>query len=222
MVFAHPWIFVSTDNILELDNTTQVHKTRSLPELAPHLQALISSTGLGRRAGLSEYFRLTRSGFGAALPPFDSVIGELCMGTPIPHCPDLKVLFDSCPDMRLIHLVRHPIDCFPSFATRFELDADPVKIAGSWVTAAAAVRIFFEQHSELAARFRMVRYEDLMENTDSVLRDLCGFLELEFHDGMLTSRDQRWGKSTPPDVPEEVRRIMTSVAGAEMERYGYR
>lgn len=221
-ILAHPWVFVTTDDVLDSDNTTQVHKTRSLPHLAPHLQALISATEIGRRAGLTEYLKAARLGFSATTSGLDWVVGELCMGTPVPRIPDLQALFESCPDLMLIHLVRNPVGCYPSFASRFELDGDPVKVAGSWVTAMACVRTFFERRPDLSHQHRMIRYEDLVSDPKEVLGEVCGFLGLQRDDSMLEDRDKRWGKSTSPDVTTEDRDAILEVASSEMERYGYR
>jgi len=220
-VFAHPWVFFTSDDVLDLDNTTQVHKTRSLPDLAPHLRALISSTNEGRRAGLMEYFGAARRAFDATTQSFDWVIGELCMGTPVPRIPDLQVLFESCPDLMLVHLVRSPVGCFPSFANRFELCADPARVAGSWVASMAAVRCFFERHPKLASQHHTVKYEDLVSNPRQELEEIFRFLGIDFSDSMTLKVEERWGRRSSDDIDADDRATILDIASPEMKNYGY-
>ena len=124
--FVHPWIFVSTDMIMELDITAQVHKAKSLPELNYHLKALTSSTEKGREVGIQEYFNYIKKNYIDKSSSKTHIVGEMCMGSPVPRAPDLECLFKACPELKLIHLVRNPISSYPSFAIRNEMDADPV------------------------------------------------------------------------------------------------
>lgn len=220
VVFAHPWFFVGTDATLELDNTTQVHKARSLPEFGPQLRALVSSTDKGRRTGLTEYLSAAQRGFDGADDGKPRVIGELCMGTPVPRMPDLAAIYDAWPDIKLIHLVRSPIACYSSFAVRHELDGDPIRIAGSWVTAAAYMRSFHARRSELARSYLEVRYEDLVASTRETLERVCEFLGLSFDSAMLGS-EHRWGRSTEETILQEVESAILSVAGPELRMHGY-
>ncbi len=214
MVFAHPWFFATTDMTLELDNTTQVHKTRSLKELNPHLQALVASIDAGRIAGLrayiDDYVRAQSGG---------TIVGELCMGTPLPRVPDLAAAYAACPDLRIIHLVRDPVDAFPSFATRHELDGDPVKVAGSWLTANARVRTWLAANAP--DQHCAVRYEDLVADPRAAIAPVCELLGLSVADEMFANVEQRWGKSTAPDIDGDTTALIRSVAASELAQYGY-
>ncbi len=219
--FTHPWLYISTDMILDLDNTAQVHKARSLPELNYHLIALVESVNLGRKRGLEVYFNHIHTKYLNSDNQMTHIVGEMCMGSPIPRPIDIELLFKVAPDFKLIHLVRNPIDCYPSFATRYELDGDPVKIAGSWLTLNSTIRIFIENNPELKKQYHLVRYEDLTENTPDSLNGICDFLQLEFEEEMLRSVKQRWGRNTKEKCTDAQKEIMISIASKEMARYDY-
>jgi hypothetical protein len=141
------------------------------------------------------------------------------MGTPLPRVPDLAAIYRACPDLRVVHLVRHPVAAFPSFATRHELDGDPVRVAGSWLTASACVRTFFAENTQ--HRSLLVRYEDLVADPRPAITPVCDFLGIEVAEAMFADVDRRWGKSTPADVEPTVQARMRAVAASELARYGY-
>ncbi|MEM7369275.1 MAG: sulfotransferase [Bacteroidota bacterium] len=219
--FVHPWLFISTDMTMEMDITAQVHKARSLPDLKQHLIALKNSIDHGRIQGLAKYFAHIQTHYLEEGSAQTHLVGEMCLGSPIPRAIDLEALYTAHPSYRLIHLVRSPLDSYPSFAVRHEMDSDPVKIAGSWLTLNAHIRTFFETHPEKQHLCLTVRYEDLMQEPEPIARNVCEFLELEFHPDMLAKLGQRWGRNTKPEYPAEMYELMKQVASSELEKYGY-
>jgi hypothetical protein len=219
--FTHPWLYLSTDMLMELDNTAQVHKARSLPELKYHLIALTESINYGREKGLQTYFDHINNNYVNENSTVTHIVGEMCMGSPIPRSIDMELLFKVAPEFRLVHLIRNPIDCFPSFATRYELDSDPVKIAGSWLTLNSNIRIFFENNPQFKNQYLPVRYEDLVKNTHDALNRICDFLGLEFEKEMLETVEQRWGRNTKGKCTDLQKDIMISIAANEMSKYDY-
>lgn len=223
--FTHPWTFFTSDMTLDLDITSQVHKARSLPEWEKELDALKASTDHGRLEGLKKYFEMMKAAYkeeGEKGRP-SHVIGEMCLGSPEPRPLDLELLFASCPEFKLIHLVRDPRSNFNSFFTRYEIDGDPVRIAGSWLSLNAGIRKFFEKRPQFRDQYVLVKYEDLMEDPVGTVRSVCENLGLSFEEGMTSDLEERWGKRSNmnKEVPSEVVDTMEELIGDELRRFGY-
>lgn len=218
---VHPWIFNTTDMTLELDITAQVHKARSLPELRNHLKALKESTDIGRIKGLESYFNAIAEDYLEEDDNRSHILGEICMGSPIPKYPDMDAIYKAYPNFKTIHLVRSPIDSFKSFTVRHEMDDDPIKVAGSWLSLNAKARKFFELNEEFKSNYHLVRYEDLLSNSEFEVKRLCGFLGLEFEDSLMSSFEERWGKGTKPSISQDDKAIIEEVAYSELKKYNY-
>lgn len=221
MALVHPWIFNSSDVMLDMDITAQVHKARSLPELKDHLNALKKSTDYGRIQGLKFYFEEIVNTYFKNYKEKSHIVGEMCMGSPIPKYFDVEAVYKSFPDFKLIHLVRNPVDSFKSFTTRHELDDDPVKVAGSWLALNSKVRTFFEEHKELQSQCLIVRYEDLLSTTEKEVKRICEFLELPYTDSMIAETKERWGKGTKVEISDKDKKLIEEVAFSELKKYKY-
>lgn len=219
--FVHPWEFYSTDMTLELDITAQVHKARSLPELSEHLVALKESVDAGRIAGLKHYFDHIEQEYLKGDDSQTHILGEMCLGSPIPRAIDLEAIFKAKPDFKIIHLVRSPLESFLSFSARHEMDSDPIKIAGSWVTLNAHIRTFFESHPEFQAQCLVVKYENLLIDLEGEVKKVCDFMEIPYDHTLITSQEQRWGRNSSTDVPVDTQAMMRGIASPELDRYGY-
>lgn len=218
---VHPWIFNSSDMTLDLDITAQVHKARSLPELKDHLRILKESTDRGREEGLRNYFTSIEESYLLEGDNRTHILGEICMGSPIPKYPDMNALYKAYPDFKTIHLVRNPVESFKSFTTRHEMDDDPVKVAGSWLALNARVRKHFEINPQFKKNYHLIRYEDLLSDSENEIRRLCDFLELDFEDGLMESFTQRWGKGTQSNINDIDRETIEEVAFSELKKYNY-
>lgn len=219
--FTHPWLFFTTDMTLDLDITAQVHKARSLPELKDHLQALQSSTDAGRIHGLKTYFEYIENNYIKDNNGPSHILGEMCLGSPIPRYLDIEALFKANSEFKLIHLIRSPLESFPSFANRYEMDSDPVKIAGSWLAQNAAIRKFFELNPEFKNQYYPVRYEDLMKDLKNQTQKICDFMAIPFEEEMLTKAEERWGRNTRSQISEEVKDSIIEIAQVDLKRYNY-
>lgn len=219
--FVHPWEFFSTDMTLELDITAQVHKARSLPELSEHLVALKKSVDAGRVEGLKVYFDHIRENYLDSDSQETHILGEMCLGSPIPRAIDLDAIFKAAPDMKIIHLVRSPLESFLSFSVRHEMDSDPIKIAGSWITLNAHIRTFFEENPQLKDQLLLVKYEELLTDLEGQVKRVCEFVGIPFREEMVTSQEQRWGRNTSTSVPQDIQNIMKPIIASELEQYGY-
>jgi hypothetical protein len=217
-VFTHPWLYFSTDMMMDIDNTAQVHKARSLPELKPHLDALVESIDYGKEKSISKYFEMISK---YEIGENTHILGEICMGSPIPRVIDVEVMMKTFPSMKIIHLVRNPIDSFNSFAKRYEMDSDPVKIGGSWLTLNYSLRSYFENNSEHKGNYMCVKYEDLLDKPKEKIKEVCGFLNLDFEESLTSNLDQRWGRNTQNNISEGTRKIIEEIAKPELTKYNY-
>lgn len=146
-------------------------------------------------------------------------------------------IYEWWPQARCLHVVRDPRDNFASYR-RKHLDWTPETFADSWR------RSTLEGWSNQARlgkdRYRVVRYEDMVLQTDAAIAEITGFLGIQ-DAGTLRSptRDgRRWagnsmfneafdgisrrpvGRYTEALSPEE-RRELEKRLGPEMARLGY-
>jgi len=219
--FVHPWLFYSTDMTMELDITAQVHKARSMPDLKKHLAALKGSIDAGRTEGLRSYFQSIQDAYLEKDASETHIVGEMCLGSPIPRDLDLIALFKAWPEFKLIHLVRSPLESFQSFAVRHEMDSDPIKVGGSWLTLNAGIEAFFEDHPQFANQYHMVKYEDLLDKAESTMEKVCEFADLDMDEAIFSQMKQRWGRNTKPETPEAISRHIRRIAEPGLKRYGY-
>ncbi len=218
---VHPWIFNTSDMTLALDITAQVHKARSMPDLKDHLKALKESTDHGRVEGLKHYFNSISENYLNSSDQETHILGEICMGSPIPKDPDLEAIYKAFPDFKTIHLIRNPIDSFKSFKVRHEMDDDASKVAGSWLALNARVRRFFEVHPQYSKQYLPVRYEDLIHQPEATIKKVCEFLGLDFEEELLSSFQERWGKGTVATISDQDKESIESIAASELKRYNY-
>lgn len=101
------------------------------------------------------------------------------------HVRYLGLLGQRFPKARFVHMVRDPRAVAASFAKvqaqfgrRYVAD-----VCRQWRDAIKAHR----QHAELlgSSRYKVVRYEELVRDPETVLRDLCAFLSLDYLPEML-------------------------------------
>jgi hypothetical protein len=149
---------------------------------------------------------------------------------------------DALPEARFVHLVRDARNVAPSWAAaNFGPDnvLDAAKDWNSWVHLARAsgTRVG-------PTRYREVRYEDLTNDPEPVVRDLCAFLDLTFTLDMLeyyTNADDVLTQVRNPHLHEHIREPPRAnirnwetalsgrqiaeieyIAGAGLREYGYR
>lgn len=217
-----PWLNHSVDAILGLDKTTQVHKARSMKGLREEFDIVVRSVESARRAGLVQYFTDKRA-MVTRDAPGRLAAGALPVGSHV-GVPDFALLLDILPKLRIIQLIRDPVGCFGSLKTRRELDGDPYHSGASWVQLNAAMRTFFEA-PERAAHHRVVRMEDLANDTEGELRRVCDWLGLSFDETMLDGRGEYHGRNEGAEVLSGVTQaetdIIRRITAGEALAYGY-
>lgn len=216
-----PWLNHSIDAILGLDKTTQVHKSRSLPALRAEFDMVVRSVEAARRAGLAQYFADKRQWAERAAPQ-RRAMGALPVGSHV-GIPDFALLVELLPRLRLVQLIRSPLDCFASLRSRRELDGDPYQAAADWVRLNAALRDFREK--DRGRGHALIRYEDLVADTDRTLRRLCADLDLPFAPAMLAGIDEYHGRNRDAAPIAEVTTteadIVRTLCSVEARHYGY-
>ncbi len=215
--FFNPFLLLTTDQILRLDSTEQVHKHRSNSEMNSAFEIVRQSVDYGRQEGLKRYF-YTKSLLE------QSSMGETCIlggalpsGANIAHF-DTNLLSEYLVKTRFIHLVRSPSDCYKSFLKRKELDGDPYRIGSYWLR--------FNQHLRETLpedRTLIVKYEDLKENTENELAKICEFCHIEYEAAMLNGIDSYYGIKEKKTVylDSTAHDILDKLTATEKPYYGY-
>jgi len=90
------------------------------------------------------------------------------------------------PDAKFVYLLRHPAAVVASLHASFNPEWHPGKDGSVDESVAKVVRYMTALEQARATRDGCtVRYEELTESPDTVVRDLCGFLGVPFEPGML-------------------------------------
>jgi hypothetical protein len=95
----------------------------------------------------------------------------------------VRALLTAFPEAQVVAIVRDPRDNYLSLAPRdWGVGSTPWEIGRYLARNGRLVRRWQEEYDEHA--FTVVRYEDLVLDTESVLRNLCAHLEIPFDRGM--------------------------------------
>ncbi len=144
------------------------------------------------------------------------------------------------PELRFVNVVRDPRAQVSSMGRAIIYDFDPLCNVLAWVRAHDMARALA---GRLPDRVLTVRYEDLIHEPGPVLRRLCDFLGLSYHQSMvdvsssaeaqeIAARSALWENNNKPFAPsfidkylrllshEEIQLIET-VAADHMAHYGY-
>lgn len=115
-------------------------------------------------------------------------------------------LLELYPEARVVHMVRDPRAVLASQKNRWQMR----RLGGKNVPISEVVRLWFNYHPvtmsrlwsgatdaalalESHPRVRLLRFEDLVDDPEQTVRDLCDWLELDFEPGMLDV--PQWGSS---------------------------
>jgi hypothetical protein len=93
------------------------------------------------------------------------------------------LIFSSYPDAKMIHMIRDPRDRSAPCADK----KHRTRGKSGWLTARWKFSAYLAQHNSRRyhGRYLVVRYEDLMQDTEKTLHRICGFLNEEFLPAML-------------------------------------
>lgn len=114
-------------------------------------------------------------------------------------------LYQMFPHATIIHMIRDPRDRYAAARSRAARGRGGVGAATArWRYSAELARRNQRAHPD---RYLVVRFEDLVLETDKTLRSVCEFLAEEYEPGMLDM----------PDVPERQRRLSEQGSGDRQE-----
>jgi hypothetical protein len=101
--------------------------------------------------------------------------------TPL-YCRHLPYLQELLPEARFVHIVRDGRDAAVSLRERwFSPGFDIETQANHWRDNVAAARA----GGAVCQHFLEVRFEDLVQQPESTVRRICGFIDLDYHPAML-------------------------------------
>jgi len=135
------------------------------------------------------------------------------------HYSYAQQLLDWYPDCLLLHTTRNPKAVYASQAAKY-IDSDRNRASGALMRIKQFVHINIQTswtarlHKELAhlENYRLLRYEDMVQDPEENVRTLCEFLEIEFQPEMLTP--QRFGSSY-----DKIRKDRQGIAHSSLERW---
>jgi len=105
-----------------------------------------------------------------------------CEKTPM-HALHIAAIANALPTSRFIHIIRDGRDCAASFGRRWGYN--PRVSIHRWKKTIRSARCQAERLG--ADRYMEVRFEQLTTQPESVLGDICDFLDVEFEDKVLVS-----------------------------------
>lgn len=112
----------------------------------------------------------------------------------------LRLLF---PDSFFIHIVRNPYATLTSIRKSKSMQNYP--FLGNILSALYNSFYYLSKNEILFDRYKIIRYEDLIKNTDSVMRDIAEFINIEFENILLkpTSKGSVWRGNSTSDMKFE-------------------
>jgi tetratricopeptide (TPR) repeat protein len=103
------------------------------------------------------------------------------------------------PEARVLVALRDPRDvCLSCFMQRFQLNDSMINfgsLEGSAAAYAAVMDLWLAYRDSLTLAWREFRYEDLVEDFETVVRDILAFAGLDWHEAVAGYREQPAGRS---------------------------
>jgi len=132
------------------------------------------------------------------------------------HTEHAALLAEMMPEARFVHITRDPRDVSASHRAAFGKTI--LGAALRWRKDARADEVCRDRMP--ADRYRHLRYEDLIASPEQTLRDLCGFLRIDFDPRMTdpSNREQRGFAETKTHVMLTLEPLSTSRIGRYKEK----
>lgn len=129
-------------------------------------------------------------------------------------------IFNAFPDAKMIHMVRDPRERYQAHAAA----ARYPRIKLGWETAEwrHSARLARQNLARYPNRYRVVAYEQLLEQPERTLRQLCIFLGERFVPDMLTAEGVPSSCDHPATMPGRTLALVQAGVGREMAALAYR
>lgn len=93
-------------------------------------------------------------------------------------------IFEAYPEARIVHMIRDPRDRYASVLARWKTRRGGVGAGmAEWLSSAALAH---SNQTTYPDRYMVIRYEDLVAEPETLLREICDFIGEEYTDHMLT------------------------------------
>lgn len=255
MIHSHPRLAVPPESRFLLETWRRRAEFGDLQTPAQRLalaKACVRTGSRVRDLGLDPQVTLDRilagpptigSAFGIVFKAFADRHGKARWGDKRPaYYPEVDVLLRLFPDAQVVHILR---DGRANVASLKRMPWWPFDSIGSMAAWSQAEHCARRDLRRLPAdTFHVVRYESLVADPGPVLRELCDFLEEDFHPAMLEpsevagvvpkGKSRKWHRNITSDVntsaveswrdglePWELG-LMETVLGRKLARHGYR
>ena len=127
------------------------------------------------------------------------------------------IAWELAPDAQVIHIVRDPRDVIASSAEAPWIEERPLDLARLWTRFnRRAVRDGAEAGP---ARYHRVRYEDLVNDPETVLRLVCAFLQEDFDPAMLDPAARSESGTVVDAAAPWQDRVATPIGASRVGRY---
>ena len=125
-----------------------------------------------------------------------------------------KELLELCPSGRLIHMVRNPRDVIASLRTQ-RWTPDTVRELVVWYSEVMG-RWNMVRNSLQESHYLEVRLEDLVGNTETIVKKICDFIPLPFHEKLLNlpldrAHSGRWKSELQPEEQNLVEEELSDI-----------
>ncbi len=139
-------------------------------------------------------------------------------------------IFDAFPTARMIHMVRNPRHVYEEAMARHRQRKGKVGwTTADWLSSVGAGK---ENLARFAGRYKMVRYEALMAQPEQTVREICHFIDEDYHPEMLaaavTDKPKGPGQKAGGDAPQPNARMspgevafMRTYASRDLHALGY-
>lgn len=124
------------------------------------------------------------------------------------------------PTGKLVHIYRDPRDIVASFVGQAWMPSDPVQSARMLKR---LIELWWNAREKVdPSRWMEIGLEELVDNTEVVLRQVCEFWEIDFDPCLLSvdlsrANSGRWRTELPQGARSKVEEVLSQV----LERYGY-
>jgi hypothetical protein len=127
------------------------------------------------------------------------------------------VAWELLPDAQVVHIVRDPRDVIASSVEAPWIDERPLDLARAW--ARFNRRAAREGADAGPARYHRVRYEDLVNEPEAVLRLVCAFLQEDFDPAMLDPAARSASGTVVEAAAPWQDRVATPIGTSRVGRY---